>query len=120
MKQTQLATDIAAEYKKRTGSDINRLVLQAADSLQLVIQGLQTAKSTEHDKLIQAMQTMKFDSIRGISNFSTKPGFGYQQWLDMPFVNYELTAEKQPVAQTALIQAPGQKFDPSKIVRPAK
>jgi branched-chain amino acid transport system substrate-binding protein len=120
MKQTKLATDIAAEYKKRTGSDINRLVLQAADSLQLVIQGLQTAKSTDHDKLIQAMQTMKFDSIRGIGNFSTKPGFGYQQWLDMPFVNYELTAEKQPVAQTVLIQAPGQKFDPAKIVRPAK
>ena len=120
MKQTQLATDITAEYKKRTGNDINRLVLQAADSLQLVIQGLQTAKSTDHDKLLQAMQTMKFDSIRGIGNFSTKPGFGYQQWLDMPFVNYELTAEKQPVAQTVLIQAPGQKFDPAKIVRPAK
>ena len=34
--------------------------------------------------------------------------------------NYELTAEKQPVGQTVLIQAPGQKFDPTKIVRPAK
>ncbi|MGZ5847354.1 MAG: ABC transporter substrate-binding protein [Ramlibacter sp.] len=120
MKQTQLATDIAAEYKKHTGSDINRLVLQAADSLQLVIQGLQTAKSTDHDKLTQAMQTMKFDSIRGISNFSTKPGYSFQQWLDIPFVNYELTAEKQPVGQTTLIQAPGQKFDPARIVRPAK
>jgi hypothetical protein len=33
-------------------------------------------------------------------------------------VNYELTAEKQPIGQTVLIQAPGQKFDPSKIVHP--
>jgi hypothetical protein len=66
------------------------------------------------------MQTMKFDSLRGVGNFSTAPGYAYQQWLEIPFVNYELTAEKQPIAQTVLIQAPGQKFDPSKIVRPAK
>jgi branched-chain amino acid transport system substrate-binding protein len=120
MKQTKLATDIAAEYKKRTGSDVNRLVLQAADSLELVLQGIQAAKSTEPDKLVKAMQTMKFDSLRGISDFSTKPGYGFQQWLEIPFVNYELTAEKQPVGQTVLIQAPGQSFDPSRIVRPAK
>jgi branched-chain amino acid transport system substrate-binding protein len=120
MKQTQLATEIAAEYKKRTGNEVNRLVLQAADSLELVIQALQTAKGTEPDKLVKAMQTMKFVSLRGISNFSTTPGYGSQQWLEIPFVNYELTAEKQPIAQTVMIQAPGQKFDPSKIVRPAK
>ncbi len=120
MKQTPLASEVAAEYKKRTGNDINRLVLQAADSLELVIQGLQEAKSTEPDKLIQAMQTMKFDSLRGISNFSTAPGYGNQQWLEIPFVNYEITAEKQPVGQTVLIQAPGQKFDTSKLVRPSK
>src|SRR5205085_4643316 len=91
MKQTPLATQIAAEYKKRTGSDINRLVLQAADSLGLVIQGIQAAKSTEPDKLVAAMHSMKFESIRGISNFSTQPGYSFQQWLDMPFVTYELT-----------------------------
>ena len=120
MKQTKTALDIAAEYKKRTGGEVNRLVLQAADSLELVIQGIQAAKSTDSAKLIKAMQTMKFDSIRGISDFSTKPGYSYQQWLEIPFVNYEMTAEKQPIGQTVMIQAPGQKFDPSKIVRPAK
>ena len=120
MKQTPLATEIAAEYKKRTGNEVNRLVLQAADSLELVIQGLQAAKSTEPDTLLKAMQAMKFDSLRGVSNFSTAAGYGFQQWLDIPFVIYELTAEKQPIAQTVMIQAPGQKFDPSKIVRPAK
>jgi ABC-type branched-subunit amino acid transport system substrate-binding protein len=118
MPQTQLAKDIAAEYKKRTGNDINRLVLQAADSLHLVLQGIEHAKSTDPDKLANAMRTMKFDSIRNIANFSTQQGFGYQQWLDIPYVNYELTAEKQPVGQTVLIQAPGQKFDASKVVRP--
>ena len=120
MKQTRLASDIATEYKKRTGGDINRLVLQAADSLHLVIAAIEQAKSTDSAKLIHTMQTMKFDSLRGISNFSTKPGYSFQQWLDIPYVNYELTAEKQPIAQTVLIQAPGQKFDPTKIVRPAK
>lgn len=120
MKQTKMALDVAAEYKKRTGGEVNRLVLQAADSLELVIQGIKAAKSTDSDKLIKAMQTMKFESIRGISNFSTKPGYSFQQWLEIPFVNYEMTAEKQPVGQTVLIQAPGQKFDPAKIVRPAK
>ena len=120
MKQTKMALDIAAEYKKRTGGDVNRLVLQAADSLELVIQGIQAAKSTDSDKLVKAMQTMKFESIRGIGDFSTKPGYGFQQWLEIPYVNYELTAEKQPVGQTLLIQAPGEKFNPAKIVRPAK
>ena len=120
MKQTPLASQIAAEYKKRTGNEINRLVLQAADSLELVIQAVQTAKSTDPDKLIAAMRTMKFESLRGISNFSTEPGHGFQQWLDIPYVNYELTAERQPIAQTVLIQAPGQKFDATKIVHPAK
>jgi ABC-type branched-subunit amino acid transport system substrate-binding protein len=120
MKQTPLATEIAAEYKKRTGNEVNRLVLQAADSLELVIQALETAKGTEPDKLVKAMQTMKFVSLRGISSFSTTPGYSSQQWLEIPFVNYELTAEKQPIAQTVMIQAPGQKFDPSKIVRPAR
>ena len=120
MKQTKMALDIAAEYKKRTGGDVNRLVLQAADSLELVIQGIQAARSTDSDKLVKAMQTMKFESIRGIGDFSTKPGYGFQQWLEIPYVNYELTAEKQPVGQTLLIQAPGEKFNPAKIVRPAK
>jgi len=120
MPQSKLALDIAAEYKKRTGGDINRLVLQAADSLNLVVQAIQAAKSTDSAKMIAAMQTMKFDSLRGVGNFSTAPGYGFQQWLEIPYVNYELTAEKQPVGQTVLIQAPGQKFDPAKIVRPAK
>jgi branched-chain amino acid transport system substrate-binding protein len=120
MKQTRMALDIAAEYKKRTGGDVNRLVLQAADSLQLVIQGIETARSTDSDKLIKAMQTMKFDSIRGVSDFSSKPGYSYQQWLEIPFVNYEMTAEKQPVGQTVMIQGPGEKFDPARIIRPAK
>ncbi|HWI82981.1 ABC transporter substrate-binding protein [Ramlibacter sp.] len=120
MQQTKMAQDVAAEYKKRTGGDINRLVLQAADSLNLVVQGIQAAKSTDPDKVAAAMRTMKFDSLRGVSNFSTKPGYSFQQWLDIPYVNYELTAEKQPIAQTVMIQAPGQKFDPAKIVRPAK
>jgi branched-chain amino acid transport system substrate-binding protein len=120
MKQTKTALDIAAEYKKRTGGEVNRLVLQAADSLELVIQGIQADKSTDSAKLIKAMQTMKFDSIRGISDFSTKPGYSYQQWLEIPFVNYEMTAEKQPIGKTVMIQAPGQKFDASKIVRPTK
>jgi branched-chain amino acid transport system substrate-binding protein len=120
MPQTQLAKDIAAEYKKRTGGDINRLVLQAADSLHLVVEGIKAAKSTDPEKLAQAMRTMKFESLRGIGNFSTKPGYSFQQWLDIPYVNYELTAIKQPVGQTVLIQAPGQKFDAAKIVRPAK
>jgi len=120
MRQTPLAHQIAAEYKKRTGNEINRLVLQAADSLQLVIQAAETAKSTDPDKLIAAMKTMKFESLRGISNFSTEPGYAFQQWLDIPYVNYELTAERQPIAQTVLLQAPGQKFEAAKIVRPAK
>lgn len=120
MKQTKEALDISAEYKKRTKSDVNRLVLQAADSLYLVTEGIKNAKSTDSAKLIKAMQTMKFNSIRGISNFSMEPGYKYQQWLDIPYVNYQVTAERQPITETNLIQAPGAAFNAAKIARPAK
>ena len=120
MKQTKEALDISAEYKKRTKSDVNRLVLQAADSLYLVTEGIKNAKSTDSAKLIKAMQTMKFNSIRGITNFSMEPGYKYQQWLDIPYVNYQVTAERQPITETNLIQAPGAAFNAAKIARPAK
>ena len=120
MKQTKDAVDVATEYKRRTKNDVNRLVLQAADSLNFVVQGIQAAKSTDPEKLTKAMQTLKFNSIRSISNFSTEPGYKYQQWLDIPYVNYQVTAERQPIAETNLIQEPGGSFNTAKIQRPAK
>lgn len=120
MKATKDAQAIAVEYKKRTKSDVNRLVLQAADSLNLVAQAIAAAKSTDPEKIAQAMRTINFNSVRGITNFSTESGYKYQQWLEIPYVNYQVTAENQPIAQTNLIQAPGAAFNVTKIQRPAK
>ena len=52
---------------------------------------------------------MKFDST---------PGIGFQQWLDIPYVNYQLTDVNQIVGKTSLIQGPGMPLNITKLQRP--
>ena len=55
-----------------------------------------------------------------LDRLKAQPGFGFQQWVDIPFVNYQLTEVNQPISKTNLIQGPGQALDVKKLVRPAK
>jgi branched-chain amino acid transport system substrate-binding protein len=117
MPMPKLGTDVAAEYKKRTKNEPNRLIFQAADSLVMIVQAIEQAKSTDPAALIKTMQTMKVNGARGTFDFSNKPGYSFQQWVDIPYVNYQLTEVNQPVSKSNLIQGPGQKLDVSKLVK---
>jgi len=110
-----LGKQVAAEYTKRTKGEPNRLIFQAADSLLLIVDAIKQAKSTDPKAIEKALRTMKFTGTRGTFQFNEKPGYTYQQWVDIPFVNYQLTAVSQPVSESNLIQGPGQKLDVSKL-----
>jgi branched-chain amino acid transport system substrate-binding protein len=113
-----LGRQVAAEYTKRTKAEPNRLIFQAADSLLLIVDAIKEAKSTDPKAIEKALSSMKFTGVRGTFQFSEKPGYTYQQWVDIPYVNYQLTAVNQPVSQSNLIQGPGQPLDVKKLQKP--
>jgi ABC-type branched-subunit amino acid transport system substrate-binding protein len=120
MPMPAIGEQIAAEYKKRTKNDPNRLIFQAADSLLLIVDAIKQGKSAEPASIIKTMQTMTFSGARGTFKFSNEPGYKFQQWVDIPYVNYQLTAVNQPIAESVLLQAPGEPLDVKKLAKPAK
>jgi branched-chain amino acid transport system substrate-binding protein len=112
-----IGKQVAAEYTKRTKGEPNRLIFQAADSLLLVVEAIKQAKSTDPKALVTALQNIKFSGVRGPFSFSKEPGFAFQQWVDIPYVNYQLTEVNQPVSKSNLIQGPNQKLEVGKLQR---
>jgi len=110
-----IGRQVGAEYTKRTKSEPNRLIFQAADSLLLVVEAMKQAKSAEPKAITKALQGIRFSGVRGTFQFGRDPGFAFQQWVDIPYVNYQLTEANQPVSKSNLIQAPGQKLDVKKL-----
>ncbi|HVT54989.1 MAG TPA: ABC transporter substrate-binding protein [Xanthobacteraceae bacterium] len=117
----ELGKKVAAAYVAKTHGDPNRLLFQAADSLYLIAEAIKEGKSTKPDDMIKALENIKWTGTRGTITFShEKSGFKYHQWLDVPYVTFQVTAVKQKVADMKLVQQPGQPLDVSKIERPAK
>jgi branched-chain amino acid transport system substrate-binding protein len=114
-----LAKTVADAYKAKTKNEPSRLLFQAADSLFIVTEGIKAAKSIEPDALIKAMESLKWSGTRGEVTFSTeKGGYRYHQWIDIPYVTFQITAVKQPLADTNLVQDPGKPLDVSRLVKP--
>jgi branched-chain amino acid transport system substrate-binding protein len=111
-----LGKKVAEAYTAKTKHEPNRLLFQAADSLFIVAEAIKAAGSTEPEAMIKAMEGLKWTGARGTLSFSTeKSGFKYHQWLDVPYVTFQITAVKQPIADTKLVQDPGQPLDLSRI-----
>lgn len=111
-----LGKKVAADYTAKTKNQPNRLLFQAADSLFVVAEAIKAAKSTEPDAMIKALEELKWTGTRGAVSFSTeKAGFRYHQWLDIPYLTFQVTAVKQPIADTKIVQDPGQPLDPARI-----
>ena len=118
MPAPQIGKDVAAEYTKRTKNEPNRLIFQAADSLLLITEAIKQAKSTDPKAITKALQTIKYSGVRGPLEFSKEPGYKFQQWVDIPYVNYQLTEVNQPVSKSNLIQGPGQPLAVNKLQKP--
>ena len=120
MKFPKAGDELAAAYKQKTGNEPNRLIYQAADSVLLVAEAIRKAGSTEAKGIIDALKDIKFTGVRGTLSFAKEPGYTFQQWVDVPYVTYQITATEQPVSETVLIQGPGQPLAVDRLVRPAK
>ena len=118
MNTPPIGKELAAEYTKRTKNEPNRLIFQAADSLLLIAEAIKQAKSTDPKAITKALQAIKFSGVRGPFAFGQEPGVGFHQWVDIPYVTFQLTEVNQPVSKSNLIQGPGQKLDVSKLQKP--
>ncbi len=118
MPTPKLGQDVAAEYTRRTKNEPSRLIFQAADSLFLIVDAIRQAKSTERKAIVNALQTMTFEGARGTFQFGHDAGYGFQQWVDVPYVIYETTDVNQPISKTILLKTPGAPLDVSKLQRP--
>jgi branched-chain amino acid transport system substrate-binding protein len=92
-------------------------IFQAADSLFLIAESIKVAGSTDKDAMAKALRGMKYTGARGTIEFSQEPGFTFQQWVEVPYVTYQLTEVNQKIGDAPLVQAPGMPLDPTKLKR---
>ncbi|MBF0529277.1 MAG: ABC transporter substrate-binding protein [Deltaproteobacteria bacterium] len=105
-------------FFKQEGHDPNMQPLQAADSYFVIAEALKKAGSADPDKLIPALADLKMEGTRDIITFAKEPGLFFQQWVNVPYVAYQITAVKQPKDKTNLLVGPGLKFSTDKLQRP--
>ncbi|HYG89368.1 MAG TPA: ABC transporter substrate-binding protein [Azospirillum sp.] len=115
-----LGKQVGEEYTKRTRNAPNRLIFQAADSLFLIADAIKRANSTEPDAVIAAMVKTEYTGTRGTVAYSDKQGYTFQQWVEIPYVTFQVNEVKQPIDKMPLVQAPGTAFDLSKLTKPSR
>lgn len=120
MPMPELGKQVGATYQKQSGNEPNRLIFQAADSVLLIARAIEKAGSTESAAILEALKEGEFEETRGKFKFSQEPGYKFQQWVEIPYVTYQLTEENQPISKTTLIQVPGQALMIDKVQKPAK
>lgn len=120
MPMPELGLEVAKTYQEQANHEPNRLIFQGAGSILLIARAIENAGSTESADMIKALQTMEFEGVRGAFKFSEEPGYTYQQWVDIPYVTYQLTEIDQPLSETVLIQASGQPLQTDKLIKPEK
>jgi len=120
MAQPALGKQVGDAYTAKTKNAPNRLLFQAADSLFLIADAAKRAKSTESEALIKALGETKYTGTRGEITFAKDKGYAFNQWLDVPYVTFQMTEVNQKVDDSVLVSQPGQSLDKSKLWKPAK
>jgi branched-chain amino acid transport system substrate-binding protein len=114
-----LGRKVADAYTAKTKKEAGGMVLQAADSLLMVAEAIRSGGSSEPEAITKALETLKWTGTRGKITFSAeKEDDKYHQWLDVPFVTFQITAAKQPLGETNLVQDPGQALDLARVQKP--
>lgn len=120
MPMPAIGQEVSKIYEQQAKREPNRLIFQAADSVLQIARAIEEAKSTDSAAIIKALKDMEYEGVRGKFRFSQEPGYSYQQWVDIPYVTYQLTEVDQPLSKTTLIQTSGQPLQTEKLVKPAK
>ena len=114
-----LGRRVAQAYKEKTGKDPGTAVFEAADDLFVVATAIEQGGSSEPDAVTKALEKIAWTGTRGKITVSTERNdYKYHQWLDVPTVTFQITAAKQPIADTTLIQEPGKPFNATRLVKP--
>lgn len=120
MAQPALGKQVGEAYTAKTKNEPNRLLFQAADSLFIIADAIKRAKSAEPEAIIKALGDTKYTGTRGEVTFAKDKGFSFNQWLEVPYVTFQMTEINQKVADSVLVSQPGQALDVSKLWKPAK
>ncbi len=120
MNLSPLGKQVREIYIAKEKREPNRLIFQAADSLFILADAAQRARSTAPDALIKALADTKFEGVLGMVTFDRSQGIYFQQWKDIPYVTYQLTAKGQQLPDTLLVQGPGLELAADKLIRPAR
>ncbi|MBB5215917.1 ABC transporter substrate-binding protein [Parapusillimonas granuli] len=119
MPMPEIGHAVAKAYQEQSKHEPNRLIFQGADSVLQIVRAIEQAQSTDSQAIIKALREMEYEGVRGKFRFSQEPGYSYQQWVDIPYVTYQLTDVNQPLSKTTLIQATGQGLQTNLLVKPA-
>ncbi len=119
MPMPDLGKQVGETYQKNTGNEPNRLIFQAADSVLLIARAIEKAGSTDSEAILKALREGEFEETRGKFRFSQEKGYTFQQWVEIPYVTYQLTEVNQPISKTTLIQVPGEPLMIDKVLKPA-
>src|SRR5690606_37673082 len=105
MALTDFGAQVRDEYMKRHDGTPSRLVFQAADSLRLIKEAIANTGGTDPDAMIEWLQQAEVPGTRGTITFSDEPGILFQQWVETPYVTYQVTELDQTLEETTLISA---------------
>jgi branched-chain amino acid transport system substrate-binding protein len=111
-----LGKQFADSYRAKTGKEPTGTVLTTADKLFVLAQAIKSGGSSEPEAITKALESLQWTGTRGKITFSAEKEDGkFHQWLDVPVATFEITAVNQPLGETRLVQAPGQKLEPNTL-----
>lgn len=109
---------VREEYIERHDGTPSRLVFQAADSLLLIKEAIEGAGSTEPDAMIDWLQQAEVEGSRGTITFNDEEGPLFQQWIETPYVTFQVTELDQTLEETTLISGPELGVQVDQLTRP--
>jgi branched-chain amino acid transport system substrate-binding protein len=116
MTLTDLGKKVADDYRSKTGKEPTSVVLTTADKLFVLAQAIKSGGSSEPEAITKALESLQWTGTRGKITFSADKDDGkFHQWLGVPVATFEITAINQPLGETRLVQAPGQKLEPATL-----
>ncbi|MBV9121395.1 MAG: ABC transporter substrate-binding protein [Chloroflexi bacterium] len=74
----KLLGDFIPAYKQATGKDANEFAANAYDAFHMMVQAIINAKGTDPDKIVDALEHLKFDGADGTYQYSSTDHAGMQ------------------------------------------
>jgi branched-chain amino acid transport system substrate-binding protein len=118
MPLSEFGERVREAYEERHDGSPSRLVFQAADSLLLIAEAIRETGGTDPDAMIEWLQQAELEGARGVISFSDEEGPLFQQWVDTPYVTFQVTELDQELGDTILISDPEMGVQVDRLQRP--